>query len=46
MAIKSALIAILTILFGILVIAFPNLLRWMIGFYLIITGVLFFIPEF
>jgi len=32
--------AILAILFGILVIAFPKLIKWMIGLYLIIAGIL------
>jgi len=32
--------AILAILFGILVIAFPKLIKWMVGLYLIIVGIL------
>jgi hypothetical protein len=32
--------SILTLLFGIMVLAFPSLLRFMIGFYLIVVGAL------
>lgn len=32
--------AIITIIFGILVLAFPAFLRWTIGLYLILTGIL------
>lgn len=29
---------IMTLIFGVLVLAFPGLLRWIIGLYLILTG--------
>lgn len=32
--------AIITIIFGILVLAFPGFLRWTIGLYLVLTGLL------
>ncbi len=32
--------AIITIVFGILVLAFPGFLRWIIGAYLVLSGIL------
>ncbi|MCX8158745.1 MAG: DUF3096 domain-containing protein [Candidatus Pacearchaeota archaeon] len=40
MAISLTIIAILAILLGILVLLFPRLVRWILGFYLIIYGIL------
>ena len=36
---------VLTLIFGLLVIAFPNLLRYTVGFYLIIVGLWAIIPK-
>jgi uncharacterized membrane protein HdeD (DUF308 family) len=35
----AALTAIITIVFGVLVLAFPKFLRWIIGVYLIVSGI-------
>ena len=37
---KPNYLAILSIIAGVLVIAFPDLLRWIIGLYLIIWGIM------
>jgi len=37
--------AILMIVFGALVIAFPNLIAWLVGIYLIIVGVINLVGE-
>lgn len=42
---KPAL-ALIAIIFGILVIAFPELLQWIVGLYFIIQGILFFADYF
>lgn len=41
--IPGALVPILSILFGILVIAFPGFLRFTVGIYLILIGILAFV---
>lgn len=38
--------AILMIIFGILVIAFPNLIAWLVGIYLIVVGMVNLIGHF
>ncbi|MCX6741890.1 MAG: DUF3096 domain-containing protein [Candidatus Pacearchaeota archaeon] len=35
---SSLIMAILTILFGVLILVFPKLLRWIIGLYLLVSG--------
>jgi uncharacterized membrane protein HdeD (DUF308 family) len=41
--ISKPILAMMAILFGILVIAFPNLLLWIVGLYFIIQGILMLI---
>ncbi len=36
----KVVLAIISIVFGILVIAFPGMIRWIIGLYFILTGLL------
>lgn len=38
--ISKPVLALIAIIFGILVIAFPDLLQWIVGLYLIIQGIL------
>ncbi|MCD6513122.1 MAG: DUF3096 domain-containing protein [Thermoplasmata archaeon] len=47
-AMGGELFALITILFGILIIIFPHLLSWIIGLYLILHGLLLLIrfPRF
>ena len=40
--VSKPLLAIIAIIFGILVIAFPDLLNWIVGLYFIIQGLLLF----
>ncbi len=37
--------AILMVIFGVLVIAFPNLIAWLVGIYLIVVGLVNLIGE-
>lgn len=39
---SKPVLAVIAIIFGILVIAFPDLLQWIVGLYFIIQGLLFF----
>lgn len=41
--VSKPVMALLAIVFGILVIVFKDLLQWIVGLYLIIQGILFFI---
>ena len=45
MGITGLTAAILMIVFGVLVIAFPNLIAWLVGIYLIVVGVVSLIGE-
>lgn len=38
--VSKPVLALIAIIFGILVIAFPDLLQWIVGLYLIIQGIL------
>ena len=40
LGITGMVAAILTIVFGILVILFPNLIAWLVGIYLIVVGLI------
>ena len=40
--VSKPVLALIAVLFGILVIVFPNLLQWIVGLYLIIQGILLF----
>jgi Protein of unknown function (DUF3096). len=44
--ISKPILALVAIIFGILVIAFPDLLGWIVGLYLIVQGLLFFTDYF
>jgi uncharacterized membrane protein HdeD (DUF308 family) len=44
--ISKPILALIALIFGILVIAFPDLLQWIVGLYLIIQGLLFFADYF
>ncbi len=41
--ISKPVLALIAIIFGILVIVFPDLLQWIVGLYFIIQGLLFFV---
>jgi uncharacterized membrane protein HdeD (DUF308 family) len=41
--VSKPILALIAIIFGILVIAFPDLLQWIVGLYFIIQGLLLFI---
>ena len=41
--VSKPVLAMIAIIFGILVIAFPDLLQWIVGLYFIIQGLLFFV---
>ncbi len=41
--VSKPVLALIAIIFGILVIAFPDLLQWIVGLYLIIQGLLLFV---
>ena len=43
---SKPILAVIAIIFGILVIAFPDLLQWIVGLYFIIQGLLFFADYF
>jgi len=38
--VSKPVLAIVTIIFGVLVIVFPNLLAWIVGIFLIVQGIL------
>ena len=40
--VSKPVLALIAIIFGILVIVFPDLLQWIVGLYFIIQGLLFF----
>jgi hypothetical protein len=44
--VSKPVLALIAIIFGILVIAFPDLLQWIVGLYFIIQGLLFFADYF
>jgi len=44
--VSKPILALIAIIFGILVIAFPDLLQWIVGLYLIIQGILLFSDYF
>jgi len=44
--VSKSVLALIAIIFGILVIAFPNLLQWIVGLYFIIEGLLLFFDYF
>jgi uncharacterized membrane protein HdeD (DUF308 family) len=44
--VSKPVLALIAIIFGILVIAFPDLLQWIVGLYFIIQGLLFFVDYF
>jgi uncharacterized membrane protein HdeD (DUF308 family) len=44
--VSKPILALIAIIFGILVIAFPDLLQLIVGLYFIIQGLLFFIDYF
>lgn len=41
--VSKPMLALIAIVFGILVIALPHLLQWIVGLYFLIQGVLFFV---
>ncbi len=41
--VSKPVLALIAIIFGILVIAFPDLLQWIVGLYFIIQGLLLFV---
>ncbi len=43
---SKPIMALIAIIFGILVIVYPDLLQWIVGLYFIIQGILFFIDYF
>jgi uncharacterized membrane protein HdeD (DUF308 family) len=44
--VPKPVLALIALVFGILVIVFPDLLQWIVGLYFIIQGVLFFADYF
>jgi len=44
--VSKPVLALIAIIFGILVIAFKDLLQWIVGLYFIIQGLLFFLDYF
>jgi len=44
--VSKPVLALIAIIFGILVIAFPDLLQWIVGLYFIIQGILLFMDYF
>ncbi|MCW3977880.1 MAG: DUF3096 domain-containing protein [Candidatus Bathyarchaeota archaeon] len=44
--VSKPILAVIAIIFGILVILFPDLLQWIVGLYFIIQGLLFFADYF
>ena len=45
MKISGTMMGILFIVFGILVLVFPNLLQWLVGIFLIVAGILALIRK-
>jgi len=45
MGVTGLTAAVLMIIFGILVIAFPHLISWLVGIYLIVVGIVNFIGH-
>ena len=43
---SKPILAVIAIIFGILVIIFPDLLEWIVGLYFVIQGLLFFADYF
>ncbi len=43
---SKPILALIALIFGVLVIAFPDLLQWIVGLYFIIQGLLFFADYF
>lgn len=44
--VSKPVLALIALIFGILVIVFPDLLQWIVGLYFIIQGLLFFADYF
>jgi len=44
--VSKPILALIALIFGMLVIVFPNLLQWIVGLYFIIQGLLFFADYF
>ncbi len=44
--VSKPVLALIAIVFGLLVIALPGLLRWIVGLYLIIQGILFLLDYY
>lgn len=44
--VSKPVLALIAIVFGLLVIAFPGLLQWIVGLYLIIQGILFLLDYY
>lgn len=44
--ISKPILALIALIFGILVIVFPDLLQWIVGLYFIMQGLLFFADYF
>jgi uncharacterized membrane protein HdeD (DUF308 family) len=44
--VSKPVLALIAIVFGLLVIAFPDLLQWIVGLYFIIQGILFFLDYY
>ena len=44
--VSKPVLALIAIIFGILVIVFPDLLQWIVGLYFIIQGILLFIDYY
>jgi uncharacterized membrane protein HdeD (DUF308 family) len=44
--VSKPILAVIAIIFGILVIALPDLLQWIVGLYFIIQGILLFIDYY
>jgi len=45
-AVSKPVLALIAIVFGLLVIAFPDLLQWIVGLYFIIQGILFLLDYY
>ena len=43
---SKPILALIALIFGVLVIVFPDLLQWIVGLYFIIQGLLFFADYF
>jgi hypothetical protein len=44
--VSKPVLALIAIIFGLLVIAFPDLLQWIVGLYFIIQGILFLLDYY